>query len=182
MAPSSPPIHLWLNPSREKGYGLPELRSPNPVGGYADGVRHHQHQAHMDAHVLQALPRQPLKTQPALGSAVEALSRRPEPLIDGPHPIGALHVYTVLHREHLRRVHPPLQLSPGDDVADLQLIQEPEYGLGLQLAVPPSSSTSMHSPSTLRRSVSTSCFSFTFSAASTWPREKPSMSSRRRLR
>lgn len=90
----------------------------------------------MDANVLQSLPRQPLKTQPALGSAVEALSRRPEPLIDGPHPIGALHADAVLHREHLRRVHAALQPSPGDDVADLQLIQEPEYGLGLQLAVP----------------------------------------------
>ena len=31
----------------------------------------------------------------------------------------------------------------------------------------------MHSPSTLLRSASTSCFSLTFSGASTWPRGKP---------
>ena len=44
-----------------------------------------------------------------------------------------------------------------------------------------SSSTSIHSPRTLWRSTSTNCFSFTLSDASTCPRGKPSMSTRKRL-
>ena len=47
-------------PSREEGHGLPELRPPDAVGSYADGVSHHQHQADVDVGVLEALPRQPL--------------------------------------------------------------------------------------------------------------------------
>lgn len=99
-------------------------------------VSHHQHQAHVDAHVLWALPRQPTIGQPALSPAIEALSRGPELLIDRPHPVGALHVDPVLHRQHIGRVLPALHLPPDDDVPHLLVLEGVEGVLGLELAVP----------------------------------------------
>ena len=98
-------------------------------------ISHHQHQTHVDRGVPEALPRKPAVTQPALHPAVEALHHRPQPLVDPLLPLRPLHVDAVLHREHIRRVHPPLQPPPGYDVADLQRVEELEYDLGLELAV-----------------------------------------------
>ena len=81
----------------------------------------------MDAGVPQALPREPPICQTALRPAVEALHHSPQPLVDPLLPLRALHVDTVLHREHIRRVIPALQPPPGDDVAHLQRLEEPEY-------------------------------------------------------
>ena len=89
----------------------------------------------MDAGVPPPLPRKPAVGSTTLHPAVEALHHSPQPLVDSPLPLRPLNIDAVLHREHIRRFHPPLQPPPGDDVADLQRVEEVEHRLGLELAV-----------------------------------------------
>ena len=109
--------------------------TPDAVSRYTDSVRHHQHQAHVDAGVPQPLPGQPPIREPALHPAVKALHHSPEPLVDPLLPLRTLHVDAILHREHIRRVLPALQPPLGDDVIYLQRLEELEQALGLELAV-----------------------------------------------
>ena len=54
MTPTTPPHPIPTPSSREESHTLPELRPPDAIRSYADRVNHHQHQTHVDAHVLQA--------------------------------------------------------------------------------------------------------------------------------
>lgn len=78
---------------------------------------------------------QPPIRQTTLHPSIEALHHRPETFVDNPLPLRALHVDTVLHGEHIRRILTALEPPSGDDVAYLQGLEELKVRLGPELAV-----------------------------------------------
>ncbi len=121
--------------AREVGDALPELGPPDAMRNDRHRVDHTQYQAHVDADVLQPLPRQPTIGEATPHPADEPLNHRQKPFVDSLLPLGALNVYSVLRRQDIRRVLPALQPPPEDDVAHLQRLEEVEYALGLKLVV-----------------------------------------------
>ncbi len=88
---STPKTH-----SSEESHALPELRPPDAVSRYADGIDHHQDEAYVGRGILQPLPRQPLICEPALRPAVETLHHCPQPLVHSPHPSRTFHARAIV--------------------------------------------------------------------------------------
>jgi len=133
---SANPLHPSPGSSSgEVGYAVPQLRPADEGGDDRYGVDDAEYQADVDAGVIQPLPGELAVRYPILHPAVEALRHGPQPLVDDPLPVGALHVYAVLHRQHVGRVLPAFQTPPGDDVVHLPGLEGVEDVLGLELAV-----------------------------------------------
>ena len=102
---------------------------------YRHRVYHTENQAHVDAYVLQPLPGEPAVGEAAPHPADEALHYGPEPLVDDPLMLGALHVDQVPNREHVRRVLAALYPPPGDETLHLMTVKSVEDLVGLEAAV-----------------------------------------------
>ena len=129
------PSHLWLGLG-EVCHALPELRLPDASSGDCNGVDDAQDEADVDRGVLQPLPCETPEGETVPDPSDEALHHRPQPLVHHPHPLRALHVDAVPHRQNIGRADPAPHTPPSDEMGHLPGLEGFEDTLGFELAVP----------------------------------------------